>query len=133
MNEPDKTERNGWAARKPAERSPADGVSDNLDTVYDLLGTAHRRFLLYHLTDLNTEEKTVDAAITGVRAYDLVQREEESLPSRHSVHLELVHNHLPRLEAADVIDYDHQTGVIRYKGNDFLDACLKQARQLELD
>lgn len=133
MSEPDKTERNGWAARKPAERSPVDGVSDNLNTVYDLLGTARRRFLLYHLTDSNTVEETVGAAITGVRAYTLVQREEESLPSRHSVHLELAHNHLPRLEAANVTDYDHQTGVIRYKGNDLLDACLEQARQLELD
>lgn len=132
MSEPESGERKGGSVRIQAHGVDTADVSDQLDTVFDLLATTRRRYLLYHLTELHSDESTVETAVAGVRAFDFVEGDDEFLPRRQSIRIELVHTHLPRLDAADVLDYDRQKGEIRYLGHDQLETWLEQVRQVEL-
>lgn len=132
MSDPNEKERKGENRWEPPSGMPRRSASEQLDTACDLLRVDRRRFLLYHLTEQGTDETTVEAAVGAVRAIDLDQAEEGSRPPRQVIRVELTNNHLPRLAAANVVDYDHRNGTVRYTGNDYLETLLERARRLEL-
>lgn len=107
--------------------------TNQLDTVFGLLRAARRRYLLYYLYDAEDEVISVEELVEAVREYEGADTTADDLPQRQSIRTSVVHNHLPRLGAMNVLDYDPRSGTVRFKGHLPLETWLEQARQLELD
>lgn len=106
---------------------------DRLDELFDLLRPARRRLLLYYLQDVEGAETTLERAVRAVCSFDSVPDPPGSIPHRQAVRVSLAHDHLPRLDAAGVVEYDHRSGSVRYVGDSRLEAWLERARELELE
>lgn len=73
--------------------------TDSLDMAFDLLAHSYRRTVIEEL------ERDAPQHVTEM-AQQIAEREDER---ERSVQVELAHRHLPRLDDADVIDYDTST------------------------
>lgn len=121
-------------AQKETITDPADGESgQRLDDAFTLLASAQRRYLLYYLSSMEGAETTLERAVEAVEEYEPSAESADSLPTRQRIRLSLVHDHLPRLVAADVLEYDTCDGTIRYDGTGSLGKWLAQTASLELD
>lgn len=130
MTTDNNTERKGPRWNGEAETVVRGGeVADQLDTAFDVLRAARRRYLLYYLTEATDGTTTIEDVVEAVRTYESTIRDSERLPARQSIRLELVHNHLPRLSAAGFVTYDTRRGTVRLRSPP---ACLDLARSLEL-
>lgn len=106
-------------------------VADELDVAFDLLGVARRRYLLYYLSDRSDGRATIEEAIEGVRDLADGQSGSTNPPPRQTVRLELIHSHLPRLEAKGVVDWDPRHGDVNLQLTKPLEEFLEWARVLE--
>ncbi|QSW99207.1 DUF7344 domain-containing protein [Haloterrigena alkaliphila] len=88
------------------------------ETVYSLLADESREYLLWHLSAV--EETTTDAAAEGIAACKSETGAEPREDGRRSIAVRLVHDHLPRLDRHDVVDYDPATDEIE-RGPNFDD------------
>jgi hypothetical protein len=133
MAKSDEDGNNPGSARREVDRDRGgQTTSEELDSAFDLLRVARRRYLLYYLTTLSDETTTVEDAVEAV--IGLVDDEEDGeLPPRQSVRLSLTHSHLPRLDAHDVVDYDARRGEVRVGTGEPLTELLERARRLELE
>lgn len=82
---------------------------DRMDAIYTLLGDRRRRYLLYLLAE--ADYGTISDLAAQIAAWE---REEPITavpePARRSVHVSLVHAHLPMLADHAVVDYDLRSG-----------------------
>lgn len=115
------------------EAGHEDGVAAELDAAFDLLSAARRRHLLYFLSTRTDETATVEEAVEAVLAFADASDEDGELPARQSVRLSLIHSHIPRLDANDVVEYDARHGEIRVGTDEPLAELLERARRLELE
>lgn len=76
----------------------------DVDRVLKILASVQRRRLLRHLVD-----KTDQSADRQELARFLAETSSEV----ESTEIQLIHNHLPRLKEADLIDYDRRSGALR--------------------
>lgn len=82
------------------------------DQFYKALSAAHRRRLLYYLG--TTEESTVEELASVLSGWEVTMTGKMyTAADRSAIHVELLHNHLPRLADADLIDYDVEAGTVR--------------------
>ena len=107
-------------------------VSGQLDTVFDILNDASRRYLLYFLHATERGVYSVEDAVDVVRAYEAAGDDEE-VRRRKFVWIDLVHSHLPRLDEAGVVDYSPHAETVRYRGYAPLEEWLEHACYRELD
>lgn len=109
---------------------PIDEVLDSPDeasAVFDLLADHRRRVLLYCLRDPAAESIELDA---------LLPEWADRCPGRpdgREPAVEAHHLHLPKLDAAGVVDYDRSRRTIRYLGHPFLESCLDCLRELDVE
>lgn len=159
----DRTESNpGRDANEPVYSSRDPAVTTDLCTVFDLLRMPRRRYLLYHLIDLDESGTTYDAAISAVQRFEAAGFEGNAVeatrvdvadddgplvadadepeatldggtPSREAVRLDLCHVQLPRLESAGILEYDRRDEYIRFYGHSALEPWLTDARRAEFD
>ena len=111
-------------------RNPA--MTEELDTAFDCLRSARRRYLLYHLADNDDPVVTFEEAVAAIREYEGADTGSDEVPPRQSVRTDLLHSHLPRLADAGVLDYDLRTGEIRFEGTGPVEEWLERARRFEL-
>ncbi|WP_135302749.1 DUF7344 domain-containing protein [Haloarcula amylovorans] len=97
------------------------GVLPDADSV-ELLASRRRRTLLGLLIDAERTDHSLESLATAI-----AQTERESglgaIPS-HRVAVSLYHVHLPKLDAAGVLDYDRETNRVRYCGDERIEAWL---------
>jgi streptomycin 6-kinase len=88
------------------EKAPK--VDELLDTLSHHL---RRELVLYFETHADNESATLD---------DVVAHIEQRVPaeSTETLHIEIHHNHLPKLAERGWLDYDRRSGHIRYRGHD---------------
>ncbi|MFC4987275.1 DUF7344 domain-containing protein [Saliphagus infecundisoli] len=104
---------------------------DRMDAIYTLLGDRRRRYLLYLLA--GTDYASVPELAARIAAWE---REEPTATvpesARRSVHVSLVHTHLPMLADHAVVDYDLRSGDV-VLGEDFeeVESLLEQFRSTE--
>lgn len=77
--------------------------AEDLDEVFDTLAHESRRAIIEGLE--RGEQRHLDDLV------DLLV-DESAAVTRTDVRVALIHNHLPRLQAADVITYDDETQVV---------------------
>jgi hypothetical protein len=108
------------------------GVTENLDTVFELLSDARRRYLLYYLFAMDGTVAEFEAAVNAVYRYEVAGSDGDG-SARENVGIALHHSHLPHLADAGVIDYDRRHGTIRFTGSPALEEWLEHAQYKELD
>lgn len=83
---------------------------DSLDELYDVLSNGRRRFVLRYLRD------RTDPVPSGRLAALLASRERSGADGDEAdvrrVEVSLRHVHLPRLDDAGLVVYDHERGVV---------------------
>jgi len=82
------------------------------DQFYQVLASSHRRRLLYYL--LENEESTLSELTSVLSGWELTPAKPmQTSADRSEIRLYLRHNHLPRLDDADLVEYDGETGTVR--------------------
>lgn len=82
--------------------------------IFVLLSKRRRRLIIKLLQEATTPITDTELAKhIGNREY-----EDPSSEDTRTIHLTLYHNHLPRLEEADVVEYNQNTGTV-YPGINF--------------
>ena len=101
----------------------------SLDQVFDVLANRRRRYVLYYLREVDDGVATVQ----DVAEYVLGTEDELDVSDTlRSIDTALHHVHLPKLEAAGIVEYDSRSETIRYWGQPSLDEWLEHAHHKEL-
>lgn len=108
-------------------------ITDHLDTTFDLLRRAQRRYLLYYLHGMEGEVAEFEETVKAVCAYEAAGRERDESSAQQRVRINLHHAHLPHLDEAGIIDYDCRQGTIRFTDYTSLEEWLEHARYMEID
>jgi hypothetical protein len=107
--------------------------TEQLDSVFNLLQAARRRYLLYYLYNEDEPVLSLETVVEAVQEYEAAENGDDEPPSRQEVRTSLVHTHLPKLADVGVLDYDPRRGTVRFEGYPPLEEWLSWARRLELD
>lgn len=109
----------------------SEGYAARMEAACHLLAEPARRYLLYLLAEEDHANlETLVPQIAAWKAGEPVERVDEE--TRRTLHVSLVHNHLPRLADHDVIEYDLRSGdVVRADGFSDLESLLRQFRETE--
>ncbi len=89
------------------------------NTVLPAVANEHRRAILNALD--NASERTLEYDVLVDRVADRVRDEDANLESaehRQRVRIALHHTHLPKLDDARIIDYEAETGRVRFVGGE---------------
>ncbi|WP_435073836.1 DUF7504 family protein [Halorubrum sp. HHNYT27] len=121
----------GGRAKTDPDRPETVPMRHSFDTLLDLLSSPRRRTLLYYLKNQSTDEFPLDDLVEDVHAID------RSLPVREyatceAVRTELIHTHLPKLEAVGIVRYDADTETVQYAVNQGLESYLDYIETVEL-
>jgi len=108
-------------------------ITTDLDTVFGLLEVARRRYLLYYLYEMDGEVTELEGVVEAVYACEAAGADSGDAPPRQRIRTDLHHMQLPTLEQANVIEYDHRQGTIRFSGLPSIEEWLEHARYRELD
>ena len=107
------------------------GSQANADRIRSVLGTTRRRFALYYL--LSNEYTDIDSLSVQIAAWEQgksVTSVDES--ERQRVEISLHHNHLPRLAAHDIVEYDERSGdVVRSSEFDEVRPTVERLRETD--
>ena len=107
-------------------------VAVPLDTVFDLLSNARRRYLLYHLYETEGSLSTLEEATEAVFEYERGEKPPAESGGRRQVRLALHHAHLPRVADAGLLEYDARQGDIRLLGDSGLPRWLEHTLGREI-
>lgn len=101
----------------------------DLDTIFDALGLRRRRIVLHHLRSREEEWVPLSDVVDRVHAWESELGDPSSV-SAERIELDLVHRHLPKLDALGVIEYDGKRERVAYRGSErvgrFLDLSLRE-------
>ncbi|GAA5049345.1 hypothetical protein ACFFQF_21070 [Haladaptatus pallidirubidus] len=97
----------------------------SLDALFEILDNQQRRYTLYLLSEMNG----------GSTAFSvLVDALSDDLEIPHErLQINLHHRHLPKIADYGLIEFDPQEEIIRYQGNDRLEALLEVCQRREWD
>jgi len=83
------------------------------DTVFDLLSSARRRYILYHLRQ-HEGEASINELASQIAVWENdVPPDELTRQDEKRVYVSLYQTHVPKLEEQGIVDYDGDTGVVR--------------------
>ena len=108
-------------------------VTDSLDTVFDLLSDARRRYTLYYLFAMEGDVAEFEAVVNAVCNYEGAGTDSTSPSPPENIRVKLHHSHLPKLAEAGVIDYDRRQGTIRFTPTPPLEEWVEHAEWKEMD
>ena len=106
--------------------------SPTLDWVFELLSSRRRRYALYYLCQCENGVATVEEVVDHLLVLEGGAAEAADLKlKRQSITTSLKHVHLLKMVDANVLEYDEQSGMIRYWGQPTLDEWLEHAYHKE--
>lgn len=100
----------------------------SVDLLFELLSNRARRFALYYL-DVQPSRTASLESLTD-ELVDQLERVEQDV-TKQTVSLSLQHTHLPKLDAAEVVEYDSTDETIRYTPPPVFEELLPCARELD--
>lgn len=111
----------------------ATGSSEQVSAIFSALADRRRRYALYALQE--TEKAISAETLAGEIAAMECDHSVTALPDdiQQEIQIELVHNHLPALSQANLIEYDHRSGDVCYRDPPhLLESCLHLAADRDL-
>lgn len=112
-----------------ANTPTGDAASRRIDAVFDALGHQRRRTVLHYLRERPDGRSSVDELAEALA--DRRGNGTDDGPTPERVTASLVHHHLPKLEDAGVVEYETETGTVRYLDDPLASACLEVVTGLE--
>ncbi|WP_227378392.1 DUF7344 domain-containing protein [Haladaptatus halobius] len=94
------------------------------EQVLGLLGHEHRQAIITYFDQEMTDSASFDDLIEYIISFD-PKRGELPAERRKQVTIGLLHNHLPRLADAGVLEYDQRSETVCYWGDSQLETILK--------
>ena len=82
------------------------------DVVFDLLSNPRRRYVLYHLSQVDESIQLRDLADEVAAWENEIPVDELSTQQRKRVYVSLYQTHIPKLEEAGVVSYDRESGLV---------------------
>lgn len=110
----------------------SDGGLD-LGKLMDVLSHERRRYVVYYLQGSATDVVALDELVSTVGDWQTPPETEPTDDYLTDVERTLRHQHLPKLEAHGIVDFDPRTGTIRFWNDLPKRAWLEQARLEEVD
>lgn len=116
-----------WPDEWAAPPTTSDDTRRRVDGLLHALADRRRRDLVYHLDAVEvTDVETLASKVAAVR--EGTEIDEVPQDVREQVHVNLLHNHLPKLEDAGVIEFDSRSETIRCRNfpptlERFVDVC----------
>jgi hypothetical protein len=92
-----------------------DGEHPGIERLYTALSNRHRRQVVAYIHSADREAFQIDELVAAMGDRE-AEPPESADEHRHRTRLSLHHRHLPKLADIGLIDYDHRTGDIRYRG-----------------
>lgn len=99
------------------------------DQLFSLLSTRRRRYALYCLAEASETTLSTTDLVDELATFEPTA-ENEAAP-RREIELSLRHTHLPKLDDADVVDYDAERSVATYCGGPRVDRWLTRTMDAE--
>lgn len=88
-----------------------------VSTVFEVLSDERRRHLLYFLIDEARGRASVSDIADHIHSVDPGM-------ARDTILVELRHRHLPKMDSADLVEYDGRAGSVRYLEDPLVEECL---------
>jgi len=105
------------SALYPGDTAPEQPPLDRpLDEVFELLADERRRRAAYALARSGTQTASLERLADEIVARERDRGDVTGPLHRREVKIALAHNHLPRLDEAGLVEYDHETGEIEKRG-----------------
>lgn len=111
--------------------APDPAISSRLDTVLGALSDRRQRYVLYKLSAMDGDEIAESRLVDAVYGPEMGNTDVRDERRKNAIEVDLCHNRLPRLEDAGFIEYDRDSGVVRYDGSPLLEEWLERARDAE--
>jgi len=94
-------------------------TTDEIDQRFELLDRYERRCIIYFLRGTETDHVSISDVVSHLQKRD-------PTPDGHDrLAIAIQHNHLPKLAATGVLDFDAGSGTVRYNGDDLVEALLE--------
>ncbi|WP_458190889.1 DUF7344 domain-containing protein [Haladaptatus sp. NG-WS-4] len=108
--------------------TPQSTSTENLskEQVVGLLRHKQRRAIIRYFNQKTTDCTSLDDLVEYIVSSDS-KSEATSVGHNERITIELLHNHLPRLADAGVLEYDQRSETIRYWGDSRLETLLETA------
>lgn len=94
-------------------------TSEDIDRRFALLAQPERRYIIYFLLESETDYASIGDLVNYLQRSDTAQDE------RDAIALALHHDHLPKLAAAGILDFDAVSDTVRYYGDDLVETLLE--------
>lgn len=94
-------------------------TTGEIDQRFALLDRYERRCIIHFLQESETETVSISEVVSHLR------KQEPMADERDRIEIELHHNHLPRLDEIDAVDYDSGSETIRYDGDELVESLLE--------
>ena len=110
------------------------GDSLPLGTTLDLLANSRRREALYYLRDATDGPVSLERLAERLAVRERERGDDRPEPDESAVSRAtavLVHDHLPKLSDAGVVEYDRRSGTVRYRERALAEHLLDAAATLE--
>jgi hypothetical protein len=108
------------------EFDPRDNPALTGDAVFALLSERLVRYALHYLETNAEPVADLDGLVKRLHAWD-DDTDRQILSPESTVEIELVHTYLPMLADADLVEFDAQSGQVRYFADEKLSAALDLA------
>lgn len=111
---------NNASSEEPPKRLPS--------SVLRLLAPERRRAVVHTLMEAPNATHSVEDVVDAIReTYELSDDAGSPAYLRSSLH----HTHLPKLDDADVVEYDPHDGTIRYQGDQVIEKWVEQIDRID--
>ncbi|MFC4549137.1 MULTISPECIES: DUF7344 domain-containing protein [Halorussus] len=108
-------------------------TTPSFDVLFDLLSEKRRRYALYALTSAEDGLADVETLADKVAMMEAQADDAKLTEAFHAdVADSLRETHLPRIAAADIVDYDERSGTVRYWRQPTLEEYLEHTHYKEL-
>ena len=99
----------------------------DLDALFEVLADGHRRRLLGYFEDTDDDV----AAFSDLVEHVADESVGVSNDDHERVAVNLHHSHLPKLEDANLVEYDPRSETVRYRGGPVVSSWVEMARAYE--
>lgn len=99
------------------------------DRLFEMLANHRRRYVLYHLNDVENAVVTLDELADQLCTWErdwADQTEQRKGKHRECIRTDLHHVHLPKMADAGIVDYDARSGSVRNRIGDSLFETVEQ-------
>lgn len=95
----------------------------HLDTYLELISDRQRRRIIHQLRDETTGKATVEDLVGQLHDGGSAPMTEERT-DRDQLSIQLIHNHLPKLDEHGIIQYDQESNIVRYQSDEQIETVL---------